>query len=146
MLQLALAALLAGSLITGSPDGDKDKDKDKAKAQQPIESIIVPAEGVVEDDPILDTYSLGRTERIPIKLWLGYSQAKDDEFYDATGEEQALLGINEINVRRAFVGAQINVCSPAAMCGHPCTCGGVGSGNEDANQARTAGENASSTW
>ena len=40
MLQLALAALLAGSLIAGSPGDDKDKDKAKAKAQPPIESMI----------------------------------------------------------------------------------------------------------
>ena len=31
------------------------------------------------------------------------------------------------------------------MAGQPCTWGGVGSGNDAANQARTAGENAAST-
>ncbi len=102
MLQLALAALLAGSLITGSPDGDKDKDKDKAKAQEPIESIIVPA----EEDPILDTYALGRTERIPIKLWVGYSWGQDDKAYTPNGDE---FDIPEVTAQRALVGAQINV-------------------------------------
>ena len=43
------------------------------------------------------------------------------------------------------VGAQISVCSPFAMWGQPWICGGVGEGNEDANQALTAGENASRT-
>ena len=43
------------------------------------------------------------------------------------------------------VGAQIRVCSPAAMGGQPCCWAAVGSGNDVANQARTAGENASST-
>ena len=43
------------------------------------------------------------------------------------------------------VGAQISVCSPAAMRGQPATCAGVGSGNEAANHSRTAGENAAST-
>ena len=42
------------------------------------------------------------------------------------------------------VGAQISVCSPAAMCGQPSIWGGVGSGKEDANHSRTAGENAAS--
>jgi len=118
MLQLALAVLLAGSLITGGITGDDDKDKDKAqaKAQQPIESIIVSSDdedGIVsdEDDPILDTYALGRTERIPIKLWVGYAWAEDEDFYDPTGEEQELssIGIENITAQRAFVGAQINV-------------------------------------
>ena len=31
------------------------------------------------------------------------------------------------------------------MLGQPCTCGGVGSGNEVANHSRTAGEKPSST-
>ena len=43
------------------------------------------------------------------------------------------------------VGAQISVCSPAAMCGHPSSWAFVGSGNDAANQARTAGENAART-
>jgi hypothetical protein len=108
MLQLALTALLAGSLIAGGLDGDKDKDKDKANAQQPIESILVPHDDAAdEDDPILDTYALGRTERIPIKLWVGYGWAEDEEFYDANGEERD-IGDN-ITAQRAFVGAQINV-------------------------------------
>jgi hypothetical protein len=42
------------------------------------------------------------------------------------------------------VGAQISVCSPARMCGHPSTWGGVGDGNELANHPATAGEKASS--
>ncbi len=108
MLQLALAALLAGSLLTGGPDGDKDKDKAQAKAQQPIESIIVPANDAVtsDDDPVNDTYQLGRTERIPIKLWFGYGWAKDDKAYDPSGNK---FDINEVTAQRAFVGAQINV-------------------------------------
>ena len=38
------------------------------------------------------------------------------------------------------VGAQISVCWPAEIGGHPWTCAAVGSGNDVANQARTAGE------
>ena len=50
--------------------------------------------------------------------------------------------MNAVRVLPDPVGAQISVCSPAVMCGHPSTCGGVGDGNEVANQSRTAGENA----
>ncbi|MEM1041156.1 MAG: hypothetical protein AAGI91_00860 [Bacteroidota bacterium] len=114
MLQLALTALLAGSLLAGSPDDDKDKDKKaKAGAQQPIESILVPHEEEALDaqDPVLDTYALGRTERIPIKFWVGYSRATDDEIYDPNGNEVELsaTGFTEARAQRAFVGAQINV-------------------------------------
>jgi hypothetical protein len=52
---------------------------------------------------------------------------------------------NAVSVLPDPVGAQISVCSPAVMCGHPRTCGGVGSGNDAANHSRTAGENASRT-
>ena len=43
------------------------------------------------------------------------------------------------------VGAQISVCSPPAIGGHPSSWGFVGSGNDAANHARTAGENAART-
>ena len=52
---------------------------------------------------------------------------------------------NAVSVLPEPVGAQISVCSPAAMWGHPSICGGVGAGNDDANHSRTAGENAAST-
>ena len=112
MLQLALTALLAGSLLAGSPDDDKDKDKKaNAKAQPPIESILVPHadDAIGEDDPINDTYALGRTERIPIKLWFGYAWAEDEEFYDANGDQQDFTTTETVSAQRAFVGAQINV-------------------------------------
>ncbi len=109
MLQLALAALLAASTLIAGPDDDKDKDKKAdAKAQQPIESILVPHDED-DQDPVLDTYALGRTERIPIKLWLGYAWAEDDERYDAAGETVDLGVGDAASAQRAFVGAQINV-------------------------------------
>ena len=52
---------------------------------------------------------------------------------------------NDVSVLPDPVGAQISVCSPAEMWGQPLIWGGVGSGNDDANHSRTAGENASST-
>ena len=36
------------------------------------------------------------------------------------------------------------MCSPLAMAGQPWACGGVASGNDDSNQARTAGEKGAS--
>lgn len=43
------------------------------------------------------------------------------------------------------VGAQMSVWSPRRIDGQPWIWGGVGSGNDAANQARTAGENAART-
>ena len=53
--------------------------------------------------------------------------------------------MNAVRVLPEPVGAQINVWAPPTMAGHPCTCGGVGSGNDVANHSRTAGENACKT-
>jgi hypothetical protein len=58
------------------------------------------------------------------------------------------VSIDERNAVRVLpepVGAQISVCSPSAMWGHPSIWGGVGAGNDDANHSRTAGENLSRT-
>jgi hypothetical protein len=52
---------------------------------------------------------------------------------------------NAVSVLPDPVGAQMSVCSPAAMCGHPWIWGAVGVGNDAANHSRTAGENASRT-
>ena len=109
MLQLALAALLAGSLIAGGPNGDKDKDKAKAQAQQPIESILVSDRAASDDDAIInDTYAFGRAEETPIKLWVGYGYGVVSDAYLPNGDK---VGDNfgEITVQRAFVGAQVNV-------------------------------------
>ena len=43
------------------------------------------------------------------------------------------------------VGAQMRVCSPAVIGGHPMICAPVGVGKDAENQARTAGENDPST-
>ena len=58
---------------------------------------------------------------------------------------RSIAARNAVSVLPDPVGAQISVCSPATMCGHPSTCGGVGDGNELANHSATAGENAWST-
>ena len=52
---------------------------------------------------------------------------------------------NAASVLPLPVGAQISVCSPLVMCGHPSAWAFVGSGKDAPNHARTAGENAAST-
>ncbi len=58
---------------------------------------------------------------------------------------RSMLARNAVSVLPLPVGAHTRVCAPDTMAGHPCACAGVGSGNEAENQARTAGENHSST-
>lgn len=52
---------------------------------------------------------------------------------------------NAVSVLPLPVGAQISVCSRAAMRGQPAAWGAVGCGNDDANHSATAGRNESST-
>ncbi len=59
---------------------------------------------------------------------------------------ESIADKNAASVLPLPVGAQISVCSPATMGGQPPVWAAVGSGNDAPNQARTAGENASSTW
>lgn len=107
MLHLALAALLAGSPVLGGPDDDNGKDKGKVYRAD-VEVVEQPAAD--EEDAIInDTYSFGRSERIPIKLWLGYGRGLVDEAYTTSGSEVDLPGQAEVIAQRAFVGAQLNV-------------------------------------
>ena len=103
MLQLALAALLAGSLITGSPDGDKDKDKDKAKAQEPIESIIVPADGRPRSTTPTPSAAPSGSRS---SFGSATAGARTTRPMTPNGDE---FDIPEVTAQRAFVGAQINV-------------------------------------
>jgi len=64
---------------------------------------------------------------------------------DGVVHKRSMDDRNAASVLPLPVGAQMSVCAPSRMCGQPSTWGGVGSGNEAANQARTAGENRSST-
>jgi hypothetical protein len=47
---------------------------------------------------------------------------------------------NAANVFPEPVGAQMSVCEPAAIDGHPSRCAAVGARNDDSNHAREAGE------
>lgn len=104
MLHLALVALLAGSPNLGGPDSDQDKAKVyRAESEVVVEQAV--ADG--EDDAIInDTYSFGRSSRLPVKLWLGYGRGVIDKGYLPNGSE---ADIPEVTAQRAFVGAQLNV-------------------------------------
>jgi len=58
---------------------------------------------------------------------------------------RSMLLRKAVSVLPLPVGAHTRACWPLRMAGQPCTCGGVGSGNEVANHSRTAGENPCST-
>ncbi len=119
MLHLALAALLAGSFATPTPDaptgGEEEKQKMVLRTEAPV--------GVAadEDDAIVnDTYSFGRSEDTPIKLWVAYAYGEVDNAFCADGSEfsdescssdldpVANGDLGDITTQRAFVGAQIN--------------------------------------
>ena len=57
---------------------------------------------------------------------------------------RSMLHKNAASVLPEPVGAQISVWAPSAIAGQPCDWAGVGSGNDDENQALTAGEKRSS--
>jgi hypothetical protein len=83
------------------------------------------------------------------------ARARNGEMYNTRvrrfGSAAGVVHSRSIDARNAVrvlplpVGAHTNVCEPLRMAGQPSICGVVGSGNDAANQARTAGENASST-
>jgi len=112
MLHLALAAMLVGSPLTASTDRPTEGDKDKApRTEAPVG--IVKASAAAEEAPINDTYSFGREEPTPIKLWVGYAWGRTSETYNAVGD-RAPLGqgtVDEVVVQRAFVGAQADFLS-----------------------------------
>ncbi|MEM8558871.1 MAG: hypothetical protein AAGG50_13715 [Bacteroidota bacterium] len=119
MLNLALVALLSGSLLLGSPDGEKpDGTKDASTTQQASseassESVVVVGDSD-EEDIINDTFSLGRSaDEAPIKLWVSYAYSVLSEAYDANGTEIDFEASGfvpgEVTAQRIYVGAQINL-------------------------------------
>jgi hypothetical protein len=119
MLNLALVGLLAGSLVSTAPDGDKDKHRSQnapaAEATAP-EATPVPEVnlGLVpptdEGDPRVitaDTYAFGRpVTEAPIKLWVHYAWGESEGVYDFDGETIDIGG--DIVVNAIGVGAHIN--------------------------------------
>ncbi|MEM9996466.1 MAG: hypothetical protein AAF809_02105 [Bacteroidota bacterium] len=119
MLNLALVALLSGSLLLGSPDGEKpDGTKDASTTQQASseassESVVVVGDSD-EEDIINDTFTLGRSaDEAPVKLWVSYAYSVLSEVYDADGTEIDFEASGfvpgEVTAQRIYVGAQINL-------------------------------------
>ena len=87
MLHLALAALLAGSLATPTPDGPTGGEEDKNK-QKMVLRTEAPVGVADEDDAIVnDTYSFGRSEDTPIKIWVAYAYGETEDIFCANGSE-----------------------------------------------------------
>ncbi|NNF58898.1 MAG: hypothetical protein HKN04_11735 [Rhodothermaceae bacterium] len=113
MLNLALVALLSGSLLTGSPDGDCEKGKtdcETAPAAQAETALPTPPD---ERSLTSDTYAYGRpSDAAPIKLWVEAGIGNVEEVYLPNGDEVE-LNLNgvagDIQSQRVAVGAQINV-------------------------------------
>ncbi len=122
MLNLALVGLLAGSLVSPAPGGDKDKHRGPANpatetvapeavTPDPIPRVnigLVPATD--EADPRVitaDTYAFGRpATEAPIKLWVHYAWGESERVYDFDGEPLDLP--SDIVTQGIGVGAQIN--------------------------------------
>jgi hypothetical protein len=102
MLHLALSALLALSGGTG-----EGADRDHAKNHQTATPEAVSAAS--NDDAILsDTYALGRSANLPIKVWVAYAFGKIDLQFSDQGDDVGLPGIEEIRSQRAIAGVQFN--------------------------------------
>ena len=114
MLNLALVALLSGSLLTGSPDGDCEKGKTDCETAQAAQAeTALPA---LSDERSLttDTWAFGRpADSAPIKLWVEYGFGEAQTGYEPDGDEAADLTFGgtdgDIVAQRVSVGAQINV-------------------------------------
>ncbi|MDX1440138.1 MAG: hypothetical protein R3284_09560 [Rubricoccaceae bacterium] len=128
MLNLALVALLSGSLLTGSTDDDCKKERtcDKEQTQATVEfsdverSIIITERSLDDERSIVnDTYAFGRSARSsPIKLWLEYAMGGVDNIYDQSGNELPLpfgAGTGEVNATRLSGGLQFNVVNTSSF-------------------------------
>ncbi|HYE96325.1 MAG TPA: hypothetical protein VD962_08955 [Rubricoccaceae bacterium] len=131
MLNLALVALLSGTLVTGSPDGERDKNRDKTPNQTAAEATtatspaVLPAApeeatlglGLAQPEPaeprigINRRYAFGRAnDRVPIKLWLWGAYGESETAWLPNGEElPESLDEQDVVALRAGVGAQLNV-------------------------------------
>jgi hypothetical protein len=117
MPNLALVALLSGSLLTGSPDGDRDKDKSRAQAPTMV-AQDTPAAPTDVRAITNDTYAFGRpADEAPIKAWVAYAYgvsesvwAADDETveYDLDGPGPGNVS-GDVTSQRIIAGVQLNV-------------------------------------
>ena len=127
MLNLALVAALSGSLLTGSPDGDRKQDKDRDGATAPATELVTSSaeEAALEADGrsiTHDTYAFGiPSDMAPIKLWVAYAYGESEQLWNAAGDdaEYNLYGNDDLTgdivSQRIEVGAQINVINFSAF-------------------------------
>lgn len=115
MLNLALVGLLAGSLVSTAPDGDKDKNRSQAPTTEqatvsPVPEVnigLVPSETPDPRVITADTYAFGRpVTEAPIKLWVHYAWGEAEGIYDFDGE--TIDPGFDIVVNSIAVGAHIN--------------------------------------
>ena len=121
MTHLALVGLLAGSLALTPPDGPGDDKKITDTDKPAVTAEATP--GVFHTDkeaaqdaelrtPTVYTYAQGRpVAEAPFKIWAQYAYGTADEFWDTSGEEQALALGSEVVSQRIQTGAQINFLS-----------------------------------
>ena len=96
MLNVALAGLLASSLLTSPVGDDDDKKKKNAEAEQARVEAEAPAEALFTRSTVAapaeraitqDTYAFGAPSDIaPIKLWGSYAYGESESRWDAGGE------------------------------------------------------------
>ena len=116
MLNLALVALLSGSLFT-APDGDCKKTRTCERDQAPIA-----LEATADARSITgDTYAFGRpADSAPIKLWVEFGRGSTTEVYLPNGDEvgtDVLTGgtIDKVIGLRGAVGVQLNVVNTSSF-------------------------------
>lgn len=130
MLNVALAGLLATSLLTSPVGDDDDKKKKNAEAEEARVEAEAPAQALftrseaqapVQRAITQDTYAFGAPSDIaPIKLWGSYAYGESESRWDADGDTQEynspdigggarLFTSGDIVTQRANFGAQLNL-------------------------------------
>lgn len=124
MLNLALVAVLTGSLVTGSPDGDKDKNKDGNRDDARPMLVVERDEPADVRAITSDTYAFGRpADAAPIKLWVEYAWGEAEGAWAPNGDDVEIevgcvptppdgtiaCTVGHVVSQRLAVGAQLNV-------------------------------------
>jgi hypothetical protein len=114
MLHLALAALLAGSLVTGDAITPENGDKNPpSQTEATIGIVAAKAASSAEETIINDTYAYGRPAPTFLNAWVGFGMGWVNDRYDQFGSEanlQAPAGTDgEITSQNLVAGAQVNL-------------------------------------
>lgn len=116
MLNLALVAILSGSLFMGGDDCKKDNTCEDDQAPVTVENT--------EDERGItgDTFAFGRpASSSPIKLWVEAGRGSVTELYDPSGNEvitenlPPASAVNKVIGLRVAVGTQINVINTSSF-------------------------------